>query len=66
MDLVILPVHIMSKPVAKGSNVPACPIFLDFSSYFTFFTAWKDDHPKGLSIKITRAGYGVMFDTLIL
>lgn len=50
MVLVSLPVHIISKPVANGSNVPAWPTF----NFFTFmvprilFTTSKEVQVKGL------------------
>ena len=56
---VIFPVHKIKSTVAKGSNVPAWPIFLALMPYFTFLTAWKEVQPKGLSTRITRAGSGL-------
>ncbi len=52
------PVQIINKPVAKGSKVPAWPIFIFFKEYLSlispliFFTTSKDDQFIGLLIKI--------------
>src|SRR6478672_7302853 len=59
MVLVILPVQTIRSPVASGSSVPACPIFiflilsLLLSSHFILLTAWNDVQCSGLSINKT-------------
>ena len=59
MVLVARPQHTTSTPVAKGSNVPACPtlIFLapvnPRNAYRTLFTTSNEVHVRGLSMTMT-------------
>src|SRR5215203_156218 len=48
-----LPVHTISKPVANGSSVPACPTFFIRIRFLIFLTTSNDVHSIGLSINNT-------------
>ena len=46
-----LPTHTINKPVAKGSNVPAWPIFLNCPRFFNFLTTSNEVQNLGLFIR---------------
>ena len=46
-------IRIIKSPVAKGSNVPACPIFFILITLRSFLTTSKEVQCKGLSINST-------------